>query len=52
MPYYRVVAHYDDDGHLIEPIPSDHFLVRATLAYEPPQPTHAKKATKALKSPQ
>ena len=52
VPYYRVVAHYDDDGHLIEPIPSDHFLVRATLAYEPPQATHAKKATKALKSPQ
>ena len=37
VPYYRVVARYDDDGDLIEPIPSDHFLVRATLAYQPPQ---------------
>lgn len=36
VPYYRVVARYDDDGHLIEPIPSDHFLVRATLTYTPP----------------
>jgi endonuclease/exonuclease/phosphatase family metal-dependent hydrolase len=35
VPYYRVVARYDDDGDLIEPIPSDHFLVRATLTYEP-----------------
>lgn len=37
VPYYRVVARYDDDGDLIEPIPSDHFLVRATLAWDPPQ---------------
>ncbi len=37
VPYYRVVARYDDDGDLIEPIPSDHFLVRATLSYVPPQ---------------
>ncbi|HJR89790.1 MAG TPA: endonuclease/exonuclease/phosphatase family protein [Aeromicrobium sp.] len=37
VPYYRVVARYDDDGELIEPIPSDHFLVRATLEYVPPQ---------------
>ena len=36
VPYYRVVARYDDDGDLIEPIPSDHFLVRATLAWDPP----------------
>ncbi len=38
VPYYRVVAQYDDDGDLVEPIPSDHFLVRATLSYVPPQP--------------
>jgi len=36
VPYYRVVARYDD-GKLHEPIPSDHFLVRATLAYVPPR---------------
>lgn len=36
VPYYRVVARYDENGMLAEPIPSDHFLVRATLAYEPP----------------
>jgi len=35
VPYYRVYARYDD-GRLLEPIPSDHFLVRATLAYDPP----------------
>jgi endonuclease/exonuclease/phosphatase family metal-dependent hydrolase len=35
VPYYRVVARYDGNGMLAEPIPSDHFLVRATLAYEP-----------------
>lgn len=38
VPYYRVYARYDDDGRLLEPIPSDHFLVRATLAYDPPRP--------------
>jgi endonuclease/exonuclease/phosphatase family metal-dependent hydrolase len=37
VPSYRVYARYDDDGKLLEPIPSDHFLVHATLAYEPPQ---------------
>jgi endonuclease/exonuclease/phosphatase family metal-dependent hydrolase len=37
VPYYRVVARYDDDGKLSKPIPSDHFLVHATLAYVPPQ---------------
>ena len=37
VPSYRVHARYDDDGELLEPIPSDHFLVSATLAYEPPQ---------------
>ena len=52
VPYYRVVARYDDDGHLIEPIPSDHFLVRATLSYDPPQSTKAKSAAKALRSTQ
>ena len=39
VPYYRVVARYDDDDdELDKPIPSDHFLVRATLSYVPPQP--------------
>ena len=52
VPYYRVVARYDDDGDLIEPIPSDHFLVRATLSYVPPQSTKAKSAAKALRSTQ
>jgi endonuclease/exonuclease/phosphatase family metal-dependent hydrolase len=37
VPDYRVYARYDDDGKLHEPIPSDHFLVRATLSYDPPQ---------------
>lgn len=36
VPEYRVYARYDD-GELHEPIPSDHFLVRATLSYDPPQ---------------
>jgi hypothetical protein len=36
VPNYRVYARYDD-GKLDEPIPSDHFLVRATLSYDPPQ---------------
>lgn len=35
VPYYRVYARYDSDGKLIEPIASDHFMVRATLAFEP-----------------
>jgi endonuclease/exonuclease/phosphatase family metal-dependent hydrolase len=35
VPYYRVVARYDEHGMLTQPIPSDHFLVRATLAYDP-----------------
>lgn len=35
VPYYRVYARYDGDGKLLEPIASDHFMVRATLAFEP-----------------
>ena len=52
VPYYRVVARYDDDGDLIEPIPSDHFLVRATLAYEPPQPARTARAVAATIRPE
>jgi endonuclease/exonuclease/phosphatase family metal-dependent hydrolase len=34
VPYYRVFARYEGD-ELIGPIASDHFLVWATLAYQP-----------------
>jgi endonuclease/exonuclease/phosphatase family metal-dependent hydrolase len=44
VPYYRVYARYDD-GKLTKPIPSDHFLVHATLAYVPPQ---SKRSTVAV----
>jgi endonuclease/exonuclease/phosphatase family metal-dependent hydrolase len=37
VPYYRVYARHED-GKLIKPIPSDHFLIWASLAYTPPQP--------------
>jgi endonuclease/exonuclease/phosphatase family metal-dependent hydrolase len=52
VPYYRVVARYDDDEELIGPIPSDHFLVRATLVYVPPPPTDAKSVAKSITPPQ
>jgi endonuclease/exonuclease/phosphatase family metal-dependent hydrolase len=51
VPYYRVVARYDDDGDLIEPIPSDHFLVRATLSYVPPQPDRSPVAVSKTLAP-
>lgn len=37
VPFYRVHARYDGD-ELEKPIPSDHFLVWATLAYQPSRP--------------
>ena len=52
VPYYRVVAQYDDDGDLIEPIPSDHFLVRATLTYEPRQPARTSRTVAATIRPE
>lgn len=52
VPYYRVYARYDDDGQLVEPIPSDHFLVRATLAFEPPQPNQTTRAVAKTISPE
>lgn len=43
VPYYRVYARHED-GKLIKPIPSDHFLLWASLSWTPPSPKTIKAA--------
>jgi endonuclease/exonuclease/phosphatase family metal-dependent hydrolase len=50
VPYYRVYARYDEDGKLRKPIPSDHFLVWAALAYVPPPAESAIKTAATVPS--